>query len=213
MKALFLPLLAAAFLLAVSIVDPKWGTPLYVTPGGFLNVTLDAPAAVREVALAAPGASLIRLNFTASGAVVTGYVPPGTPPGLYDVVINGGEIYEPKAVWVGNVTGPLRVIQFSDVHVGVELDMASLYRLIHGVLYANSAPVDVVFFTGDHADVGGQPWHHVLFVRYASMITKPVFVVPGNHEHAGDDPLVNYRKYQGLPYWYRVVGPYLIIGL
>jgi 3',5'-cyclic AMP phosphodiesterase CpdA len=128
-------------------------------------------------------------------------------------VINGGEIYEPKAVWVGNVTGPLRILQFTDVHVGVELDMASLYRLIHGVLYANSAPVDVVFFTGDHADVGGQPWHHILFVRYASMITKPVFVVPGNHEHAGDDSLVNYRKYQGLPYWYRVVGPYLIIGL
>jgi 3',5'-cyclic AMP phosphodiesterase CpdA len=123
-------------------------------------------------------------------------------------VINGGEIYEPKAVWVGNVTGPLRILQLTDVHVGVILDMASLYRLIHGVLYANSAPVDVVFFTGDHADVGGQPWHHILFVRYASMITKPVFVVPGDHDH-----LVNYRKYQGLPYWYRVVGPYLIIGL
>ncbi|MFZ8838367.1 MAG: metallophosphoesterase family protein [Pyrobaculum sp.] len=213
MRALFLPLLAAAFLLAVSIVDPKWGTPIYITHGGFFNVTLDAPVAVREVALAAPGASLIRLNFTASGAVVTAYVPPGTPPGLYDVVINGGEIYEPKAVWVGNVTGPLKILQLTDVHVGVELDMASLYRLIHGVLYANAMPFDVVFFTGDQADVGGQPWHHVLFVRYASMITKPVFVVPGNHDHAGDDPLVNYRKYQGLPYWYRVVGPYLIIGL
>jgi hypothetical protein len=113
MRTLFLPLLAAAFLLAVSIVDPRWGTPIYVTPGGFLNVTLDAPVAVREVALAATGASLIRLNFTASGAVVTAYVPPGTPPGLYDVVINGGEIYEPKAVWVGNVTGPLKILQLN----------------------------------------------------------------------------------------------------
>jgi 3',5'-cyclic AMP phosphodiesterase CpdA len=211
MRALFLPLLAAAFLLAVSIVDPKWGTPLYVTPGGFLNVTLDAPVAVREVALAAPGASLIRLNFTASGAVVTAYVPPGTPPGLYDVVINGGEIYEPKAVWVGNVTGPLKILQLTDVHVGVVLDMASFYRLIHGVLYANSAPVDVVFFTGDHAGLSGLLWPHVLFVRYASTITKPVFVVPGDYDNDGH--LVNYRKYQGLPYWYRVVGPYLIIGL
>jgi 3',5'-cyclic AMP phosphodiesterase CpdA len=213
MRALFLPLLAAAFLLAVSIVDPKWGTPIYVTPGGSFNITLDAFAAVNSVALAAPGAPLIQLKFTVSGNVITANVSPDTPLGLYDIVINGGEIYEPKAVWVGNVTGPLRILQFTDVHVGVELDMASLYRLIHGVLYANSAPVDVVFFTGDHADVGGQPWHHILFVRYASMITKPVFVVPGNHDHAGDDPLVNYRKYQGLPYWYRVVGPYLIIGL
>jgi hypothetical protein len=134
--------------------------------------------------------------------------PPDTPPGLYDIVINGGEICEPKAVWVGNVTGPLRILQLTDVHVGVILDMASLYRLIHGVLYANSAHVDVVFFTGDHVDVGGQPWHHILFVRYVSMITKPVFVVLGDHDH-----LVNYRKYQGLPYWCRVVGPYLIIGL
>ncbi|MFZ8807497.1 MAG: metallophosphoesterase family protein [Pyrobaculum sp.] len=211
MRTLFLPLLAAAFLLAVSIVDPRWGTPLYVTPGGFLNVTLDAPVAVREVALAAPGASLIRLNFTVSGAVVTAYVPPGTPPGLYDVVINGGEIYEPKAVWVGNVTGPLKILQLTDVHVGVVLDMASFYRLIHGVLYANSAPVDVVFFTGDHADLSVLLWPHVLFVRYASMITKPVFVVPGDYDNVNH--LVNYRKYQGLPYWYRVVGPYLIIGL
>jgi 3',5'-cyclic AMP phosphodiesterase CpdA len=208
MRALFLPLLAAAFLLAVSIVDPRWGAPIYVTPGGFFNITLDAPAAVNSVALAAPGAPLIQLNFTVSGNVITANVPPDTPLGLYDIVINGGEIYEPKAVWVGNVTGPLKILQLTDVHVGVVLDMASLYRLIHGVLYANSAPVDVVFFTGDHADVGGQPWHHILFVRYASMITKPVFVVPGDH-----DRLVNYRKYQGLPYWYRVVGPYLIIGL
>jgi 3',5'-cyclic AMP phosphodiesterase CpdA len=213
MRALFLPLLAAAFLLAVSIVDPRWGAPIYVTPGGSFNITLDAPAAVNSVALAAPGAPLIQLKFTASGNVITANVPPDTPLGLYDIVINGGEIYEPKAVWVGNVTGPLRILQLTDEHMGVELDMASVYRLIHGALYANSAPVDVVFFTGDQADVGGQAWHHLLFVRYASTITKPVFVIPGNHDHAGDDPLVNYRRYQGLPYWYRVVGPYLIIGL
>jgi 3',5'-cyclic AMP phosphodiesterase CpdA len=184
------------------------GTPIYVTPGGSFNITLDAPAAVNSVALAAPGAPLIQLKFTVSGNVITANVPPDTPPGLYDIVINGGEICEPKAVWVGNVTGLLRILQLTDVHVGVILDMASLYRLIHGVLYANSAHVDVVFFTGDHVDVGGQPWHHILFVRYASMITKPVFVVLGDHDH-----LVNYRKYQGLPSWYRVVGPYLIIGL
>jgi len=213
MRALFLPLLAAAFLLAVSIVDPKWGTPIYVSPGGSFNITLDAPAAVNSVALAAPGMPLIQLKFIVSDNVITANVPPDTPLGLYDIVISGGEIYEPKAVWVGNFTGPLRILQFTDVHVGVELDMASLYRLIHGILYANAMPFDVVFFTGDQADVGGQPWHHILFVRYASMITKPVFVVPGNHDHAGDDPLVNYRRYQGLPYWYRVVGPYLIIGL
>jgi 3',5'-cyclic AMP phosphodiesterase CpdA len=95
--------------------------------------------------------------------------------------------------------------------VGVVLDMASFYRLIHGVLYANSAPVDVVFFTGDHADLSALLWPHVLFVRYASMITKPVFVVPGDYDNVNH--LVNYRKYLGLPYWYRVVGPYLIIGL
>jgi 3',5'-cyclic AMP phosphodiesterase CpdA len=213
MRSLFPLLLSAAFLIAASIVDPRWGAPIYVTPGGSFNITLDVPVAVNSVALAAPGAPLVQLKFTVSGSVITANVPPDTPLGLYDIVINGGEIYEPKAVWVGNVTGPLRILQLTDVHVGVELDMASLYRLIHGILYANSAPVDVVFFTGDHADVGGQPWHHILFVRYASMITKPVFVVPGNHEHAGDDSLVNYRKYQGLPYWYRVVGPYLIIGL
>jgi 3',5'-cyclic AMP phosphodiesterase CpdA len=213
MRSLFSLLLSATFLIAASIVDPRWGAPIYVTPGGSFNITLDAPAAVNSVALAAPGAPLIQLKFTTSGNVITANIPPDTPLGLYDIVINGGEIYEPKAVWVGNVTGPLRILQLTDEHMGVELDMASVYRLIHGALYANSAPVDVVFFTGDQADVGGQAWHHLLFVRYASTITKPVFVIPGNHDHAGDDPLVNYRRYQGLPYWYRVVGPYLIIGL
>jgi len=211
MRALFLSLLATAFLLAVSIVDPRWGAPIYVTPGGSFNITLDAPAAVNSVALAAPGAPLIQLKFTVSGNVITANVPPDTPLGLYDIVINGGEIYEPKAVWVGNVTGPLKILQLTDVHVGVVWDMASLYRLIHGVLYANSAPVNVVFFTGDQVGLSGLLWLHVLFVRYASMITKPVFVVPGDYDNDGN--LVNYRKYQGLPYWYRVVGPYLIIGL
>jgi hypothetical protein len=76
MRALFLPLLAAAFLLAVSIVDPRWGAPIYVTPGGSFNITLDAPAAVNSIALAAPGTPLIQLNFTVSGNVITANVPP-----------------------------------------------------------------------------------------------------------------------------------------
>jgi hypothetical protein len=76
MRALFVPLLAAAFLLAVSIVDPKWGTPIYVTPGGSFNITLDTPAAVNSVALAAPGAPLIQLKFAVSGNVITANVPP-----------------------------------------------------------------------------------------------------------------------------------------
>ncbi len=213
MRPLFSLLLTAAFLLAASIIDPRWGAPIYVTPGSFFNITLDAPAAVNSVALAAPGTSLIELKFTASGNIITAYVPPGTALGLYDIVINGGEIYEPKAVWVGNVTGSLRILQLTDEHMGVELDMASVYRLIHAALYANVMSFDVVFFTGDQADVGGQAWHHLLFARYASTITKPIFVIPGNHDHAGDDALVNYKRYQGLPYWYRVIGPYLVIGL
>lgn len=214
MKNLFFLLLASSLLIAASIVDPRWGAPAYVTPGGVFNITLDAPVTISSVALAAPGLDKpIELSFKAYGNVIVAAVPANTPLGLYDIVINGGEAYEPKAVWVGNVTGPLRIIQFTDAHMGVELDMVSVYRLIHAVLIANGGPYDVVFFTGDQADVGGQLWHHALFVKYASMITKPVFVIPGNHDHAGDDPLVNYKRFVGPPVWYRVVGPYLIIGL
>ena len=214
MRSLLFLFLATALVFSASLVDPRWAVPAYVTPGGTFNVTFDGPVVVKTAELAAPGVGPIRLEVVStSGAVATLRVPPGTPVGLYDLVINGGEVYEPKAVWVGNVTGPLRIIQLTDVHVGVELDMASVYRLIHGVLVANSGPYDVIFFTGDLADVGGQVWHYALFVRYASMATKPVFAIPGNHDHAGDDPLVNYRRFVGPPVWYRVVGPYLIIGL
>ncbi|ABL87257.1 metallophosphoesterase [Pyrobaculum islandicum DSM 4184] len=214
MKPLFQILLTVALVFAASITDPRWAVPTYVTPGGVFNITLDAPTVVKSVALAAPGMEKpLELRFNVSGNVITAYVPADAPLGLYDIVINGGEIYEPKAVWVGNVTGPLRIIQLTDIHVGVELDMASVYRLIHGALYASSGPYDVVFLTGDLADVGGQPWQYALLVRYASTITKPIFAIPGNHDHAGDDPLNNYRRYVGPPYWYRVVGPYLIIGL
>ncbi|ABO07687.1 metallophosphoesterase family protein [Pyrobaculum calidifontis] len=214
MRSLLLLFLATALVFSASLVDPRWAVPAYVTPGGTFNATFDGPVMVKTAELAAPGVGPIRLEVVStSGAVATLRVPPGTPVGLYDLVINGGEVYEPKAVWVGNVTGPLRIIQLTDVHVGVELDMASVYRLIHGVLVANSGPYDVIFFTGDLADVGGQVWHYALFVRYASMATKPVFAIPGNHDHAGDDPLVNYRRFVGPPVWYRVVGPYLIIGL
>lgn len=213
MKLLFF-LLAASLALAASIVDPRWTVPAYVTPGSTFNITLDSPVAVNSVALAAPGLDKpIALTFKTSGNVITAAVPADTPLGLYDVVINGGELYEPKAVWVGNVTGPLRILQITDEHVGVELDMASVYRLIHAMVVANGGPFDVVFATGDQADVGGQPWQYILFARYASTATKPIFAIPGNHDHAGDDPLVNYRKFQGPPVWYRVVGPYLIIGL
>lgn len=214
MKSLLFLILAVFFLAAASVVDPRWGAPAYVTPGGTFNITLDAPASLTSVVLAAPGRPLVPLQVVAAaGDVYVVKVPADAPLGLYDLVINSGEIYEPKAVWVGNVTGPLRVFQMTDEHIGVELDMASVYRLIHAVLLANSGPYDVVFITGDQADVGGQVWHHTLFVRYASSITKPIFVIPGNHDHAGDDALVNYRRFVGPPVWYRVVGPYLIIGL
>lgn len=85
------------------------------------------------------------------------------------------------------MTGPLRIIQLTDIHVGVEPDMASVYRLTHVALYASSGPYDVVFLTGDLADVGDQPWQYALLVRYASTITKPIFAIPGNHDYAGDD--------------------------
>jgi len=214
MRNLLLLFLATALVFSASLVDPRWAVPAYVTPGGTFNATFDEPVVVKTAELAAPGVGPIRLEVVStSGAVATLRVPPGTPLGLYDLVINGGEVYEPKAVWVGNVTGPLRIIQLTDVHIGAEVDMASVYRLIHGVLVANSGPYDVIFFTGDLADVGGQVWQYTLFVRYASMATKPVFAIPGNHDHNGDDPLVNYKRFIGPPVWYRVVGPYLIIGL
>ncbi len=205
------------FLLVVfvssQVVDPRWGVPAYVEPGGWFNVTLNAAISVKSISLTAPGVEIAVRDYKVRDNVISVRVPSDAPTGLYDLVINGGELYEPKSVWVAKISGPLRIVQFTDAHMGVELDMASVYRLIHGVLLANLGPYDVVFFTGDQVDVGGLNWHYSLFVKYASMITKPIFVIPGNHEYAGDDPLENYRRFVGPPVWYRVVGPYLIVGL
>ncbi|MEM1599107.1 MAG: metallophosphoesterase, partial [Pyrobaculum sp.] len=71
-------LLLVALLSAASIVDPRWGTPAYVTPGGAFNITLDAAVAIKSVALAAPGLEKpIELNYATSGNVITAKVPPG----------------------------------------------------------------------------------------------------------------------------------------
>ncbi|MFN3803457.1 MAG: metallophosphoesterase family protein [Pyrobaculum sp.] len=211
MRGLLLFFLLAA-LVFPSIVDPRWAVPTYVEPGGWFNITLSEPTAVKSVSLTAPGVAPISLEYVTDGATIRAKVPTGVKPGLYDLVVNG-ELYEPKAVWVGNISRPLKIIQLTDAHMGVELDMASVYRLIHAVLVASSGPYDVVLFTGDQVDVGGQIWHYQLFVKYATLITKPTFVIPGNHEYAGDEALANYRRFVGPPLWYRVVGPYLLVGL
>lgn len=213
MSKLIIFLVLAPLLIATSIVEPRWGAPIYVEPGGVFNITLAAPVVVKNVALTAPGFDKVELDYVVHGVVITVRIPPDINYGLYDIVINNGEVYEPKAVWVAKVTGPLRILHITDGHVGVELDMSSIYRIIHAILVANSRPYDVVFATGDFADVGGQFWHVAMFVRYASMLTKPIFVIPGNHEEAGDEKLMNYRALVGPPVWHRVVGPYLIIGL
>ncbi|MFN7105378.1 MAG: metallophosphoesterase family protein [Pyrobaculum sp.] len=211
MRSLLLFFLVATLVFS-SIVDPRWAVPTYVEPGGWFNITLDGPIAVKSVSLTAPGVAPISLEYVVEGSVIRAKVPTGVGPGLYDLVVNG-ELYEPKAVWVGNITGPLKIIQLTDAHMGVELDMASVYRLIHAALVASSGPYDVVLFTGDQVDVGGQIWHYQLFVKYAMLTTKPTFVIPGNHEYAGDEALANYRRFVGPPVWYRVVGPYLLVGL
>jgi 3',5'-cyclic AMP phosphodiesterase CpdA len=112
----------------------------------------------------------------------------------------------------------LRVMHISDIHLVTPLTPlgTSYHHLLSAILLANALDVDVVVNTGDTADHPGAVDEYSYYVKALRYLRKPVLTVPGNHDGAGIPPELYrkvYGRYVGSPYWYRRLGPYLIVGL
>jgi len=112
----------------------------------------------------------------------------------------------------------LRIMHISDVHLVTPLTPlgTSYHHLLSAILLANALDVDLVINTGDTADHPGAVDEYAYYVRALQYLRKPVLTVPGNHDGAGIPPELYrkvYGRYVGSPYWYRRLGPYLVVGL
>jgi Icc-related predicted phosphoesterase len=112
----------------------------------------------------------------------------------------------------------LRVMHISDTHLVTPLTPlgTSYHHLLSAILLANALDVDLVINTGDTADHPGAVDEYAYYVKALQYLRKPVLTVPGNHDGAGIPPELYrkvYGRYVGSPYWFRRLGPYLIVGL
>lgn len=78
----------------------------------------------------------------------------------------------------------LKIVQFSDTHIGFQYDMNQLEKLISKI---NKLKPDVIFFTGDLLD---DPLHFIdksHLISQLSLLDAPLgkFAVYGNHDHGG----------------------------
>lgn len=140
-------------------------------------------------------------------------IPSGIPPILYDLKIsfndNGEKEYvQPRSVSVlKEWPEKLKIGHITDIHLpgGAQVYARCVYEL-------NLIRPDLVVATGDIVDVDTIKSAWVYFFFLSNYWKVPLYSLPGNHDHAGDDA-VNYQKFAGPLYWYTRIGPYLIIAL
>lgn len=213
------------------IVDPQYSRPFAAHAGGQVNVTILGASSVESV-------SLIAFNYTStvdfsvassSGneVTVTITLPTDIPPGLYGILAetDSGIAWMPRSIWViPENLSCITIMHITDIHLGASDEgipntpKNTKYVMLSATL-AEQMGVDLAFITGDVVDVGSD----IESLRYAYMeynqFTIPTFIIPGNHDWAQvPDKQAFLSKYFGLyinsqRYWYRVVGPFLLIGL
>jgi predicted MPP superfamily phosphohydrolase len=78
----------------------------------------------------------------------------------------------------------LKILQFSDTHIGHYYDLEQFTKLIHKI---NQQKADLVFFTGDLIDAPDQYHDAMKLVPLLSSINAPLgkFSIYGNHDHGG----------------------------
>ncbi len=140
-------------------------------------------------------------------------VPTGIPPILYDLKIRfyDGEQKEhlqPRSISVlKEWPDELEIAHITDIHLpgGAQVYAQCIYEL-------NLIRPHLVIATGDIVDVDTikSAWQYYFFL--SEYWKAPIYLVPGNHDHAGDDA-VNFQKFAAPLYWYTRIGPYLIVAL
>ena len=199
------------------MIDPTWAVPAVVLPGETFTIALSKPVEVVEV-VATNGTYEFKLQISSiSQAKLLVKVPEDVAPGLYDIIVyyKGGMCGQHNALWV--LSEPLNrlvIMHVSDDHFGVFNPTGRLareYTLAATILAMSNPNITIVMDTGDLADtatVEQYTWARLVY----GLLTKPVFVIPGNHDHVTGDE--NYRDYVGPLHWTRTIGPnILVVGL
>ena len=210
------------------IVDPRYSVPVAVLVGGIFNATLIGVnvQSVEGAWISAPGLNYsleVVSNFTVENGVlrVVLRVPEAAIPELYDLYINvGGQVlWEPRSVWVlSKWPEKLVLMHITDIHVDIVTDnVHSTTYFETAINLLNSLPVTLLVITGDCVDVGSDLSALKMFSEIVNRARKPTFIIPGNHDHAQTDEKGFAEKFYGYhvgpPYWYRVIGNFLIVGL
>ena len=206
------------------VIDPRYSVPLAVLPGQPFNATIVGAETAAGAWLLAPGFNVtLRVvgSWSQDGRLLVQLeTPKGIQPGLYDLCLNvGGAICEPRSVWVlTREPEKLTIAHLTDIHVEVLVEgVRSTLFFETAINLVNSMPVDLAVFTGDNVDIGSDISSLKTFYSLTNRVRKPTLVVPGNHDHAQTDEKSFQELYYGLhvgpAYWYRVVGPFLIVGL
>jgi len=201
----------AAFAMCVS--DPTWAVPAIVHPGQ--SFALKAQSPVLSIK-ATKGDFSFNLLIEGKGNEVKVTVPRGAQPGLYDLIVKtkDGVCYQHNALWVlGKKLNRLVIMHLSDEHFGVydPSGRTAFQYALAAVIIANSDPkVNAVVVTGDIADTA-MPSQYEQARLVHGLLTKPVFIIPGNHDHVNAED--TYSEYVGPHNWYRSFDGFLIVGL
>ena len=210
------------------IIDPVYSVPMPVLPGGVFNITIYAGGEEVNIIgawILAPGYNFtleMTANFSSgSNYIITVKVPQEAEPELYDLYVrySKGVLGSPRSVWIlGDWPKNVTFMHFTDVHIGIITDgIPSTHFYDAAITLLNALNIDFAVITGDEVDVGGDAKSLRKFREMTNRARKPIFVIPGNHDHAQTDESTFKEKYYGFyvgpPYWFRVFGDFLIIGL
>lgn len=164
--------------------DISYFTSSYNSNSGLWNFYLKVPSNV------VPGLYSLKLSYTSDG-VNYSYKQPNS---IY--------VFEdyPKHILIAHV---------SDTHLpyGADVIARAIYEL-------NLIKPSILIVTGDFVDIGviASAWDYAWSIVFNGSSKIPILVLPGNHDHSGDDA-ANYQKYCGPLYYNLSFGKFHFIAM
>lgn len=156
--------------------------------------------------------------YNSSSGIWTFYlkVPSNVVTGSYSLKLSyyvDGNKYsyiQPKSVYIfEDYPKHLLIAHLSDTHLpyGADVVAKAVYEL-------NLIKPSILVITGDFVDTGviASAWDYAWSILFNGSSKIPILVLPGNHDHAGDDA-ANYQKYCGPTYWNLSFGKFHLIAM
>jgi len=156
--------------------------------------------------------------YNSSSGLWTFYlqVPSNALEGLYSLRVSyvaDGASYvytQPKCVYVFKTyPGYLLIAHVSDTHLpyGADVIARAIYEL-------NLIRPTIIVITGDLVDIGviASAWNYAWSIIFNGSSKIPILVIPGNHDHSGDDA-ANYQRYCGPLYYNLSFGNFHFIAM